>query len=86
MQKVAEAGHGVVLYIEQANGGIRIEKSKDGQQAVVERAKMDFRDYGLGAQILSELGLKKIRLLSSTQRNVVALDGYGLEIVEQVSI
>jgi len=86
LQKVAQVGHGVVLYMEQANGGVRIERSKEGCDALVERTQMDFRDYGLGAQILAELGLKKIRLLSSTQRNVVALDGYGLEIVEQVSI
>jgi 3,4-dihydroxy 2-butanone 4-phosphate synthase/GTP cyclohydrolase II len=44
------------------------------------------RDYGIGAQILVALGLEKIRLLSNTNRNVVGLDGYGLEIVEQVSL
>ena len=49
-------------------------------------AKMDFRDYGIGAQILVELGLKKIRLLSSTNRKVVGLDGYNLEIVEQIEV
>ena len=47
---------------------------------------MDFRDYGTGAQILSELGLKKIRLLSNSTRKVVGLDGYGLEIVEQMPV
>ena len=47
---------------------------------------MDFRDYGIGAQILSELGIKQIRLLSNTKRKVVALDGYDLEIVEQIPL
>jgi 3,4-dihydroxy 2-butanone 4-phosphate synthase/GTP cyclohydrolase II len=47
---------------------------------------MSFRDYGIGAQILAALGLKKIRLLSNSTRKVVALDGYGLEIVEQVAV
>ena len=47
---------------------------------------MSFRDYGIGAQILSALGLAKIRLLSHSTRKVVGLDGYGLEIVEQVSV
>jgi 3,4-dihydroxy 2-butanone 4-phosphate synthase/GTP cyclohydrolase II len=49
-------------------------------------APMSFRDYGLGAQILVALGLRKIRLLSSTARRVVGLDGYGIEIVEQVPL
>jgi 3,4-dihydroxy 2-butanone 4-phosphate synthase/GTP cyclohydrolase II len=47
---------------------------------------MDFRDYGIGAQILVALGLRKIRLLSNSTRKAVGLDGYGLEIVEQVPI
>ena len=47
---------------------------------------MGFRDFGIGAQILVALGLRKIRLLSSTPRKVVALEGYNLEIVEQVAL
>jgi 3,4-dihydroxy 2-butanone 4-phosphate synthase/GTP cyclohydrolase II len=47
---------------------------------------MSFRDYGIGAQILAALGLRKIRLLSNSTRKVVGLDGYGLEIVEQLPI
>jgi 3,4-dihydroxy 2-butanone 4-phosphate synthase/GTP cyclohydrolase II len=47
---------------------------------------MSFRDYGIGAQILAALGLRKIRLLSKSARRVVGLDGYGLEIVEQVTL
>ncbi|MEM9227040.1 MAG: 3,4-dihydroxy-2-butanone-4-phosphate synthase [Verrucomicrobiota bacterium] len=85
LEKIAEAGHGVVLYIEQPSGGLRLTAGTNGEKEVA-AAKMDFRDYGIGAQILSELGLQKIRLLSNTTRNVVALDGYDLEIVEQIGL
>jgi 3,4-dihydroxy 2-butanone 4-phosphate synthase/GTP cyclohydrolase II len=47
---------------------------------------MSFRDYGIGAQILTALGLRKIRLLSNSPRKVVGLDGYDLEIVELVPV
>lgn len=81
---IARAGRGVVLYMEPANAGdvlVRRLMAQPGEAP----PPMDFRDYGTGAQILVELGLKKIRLLSSSTRKVVALDGYGLEIVEHVA-
>ena len=56
------------------------------KEGKLETLDMDFRDYGIGAQILVALGLNKIRLLSSTPRKVVALEGYNLEIVEQVPL
>lgn len=87
MEAIARAGHGVLLYIEQPKGGFRIIESSEGNSLKeLGPMKMDFRDYGIGAQILVELGLRKIRLLSSTQRKVVGLDGYDLEIVEQIEI
>jgi len=87
LKMIAEAGHGLLLYIEQPNSGIRVIEGKDpADLRDVGPTKMDFRDYGIGAQILVELGLKKIRLLSSTQRKVVGLDGYDLEIVEQIEL
>jgi len=84
LERIAEKGHGVFLYIEQPRGGIRLEGDVDARR--ISPAKMDFRDYGIGAQILVELGLEKIRLLSSTPRKVVGLDGYGLEITEQIPL
>jgi 3,4-dihydroxy 2-butanone 4-phosphate synthase/GTP cyclohydrolase II len=83
LEAVARAGRGVVLYMEHANGGaeiVRRLKPKPGD------SPMSFRDYGIGAQILVELGLRKIRLLSNSARKVVGLDGYDLEIVEQVAV
>ena len=87
MQKIAAAKHGALLYIEQPQGGVQvIAGSETAALKQIGPAKMDFRDYGIGAQILVELGLKKIRLLSSTTRKVVGLDGYNLEIVEQIEV
>jgi 3,4-dihydroxy 2-butanone 4-phosphate synthase/GTP cyclohydrolase II len=87
MRRIAKAQHGVLLYIEQAQGGIRvIEGSHETAVKELCPAKMDFRDYGIGAQILVELGLRQIRLMSSTQRKVVGLDGYDLEIVEYIDL
>jgi 3,4-dihydroxy 2-butanone 4-phosphate synthase/GTP cyclohydrolase II len=85
LEAVARAGRGVVLYMEHANGGaelIRRLDTKPGEPP----APMSFRDYGIGAQVLAALGLRKIRLLSNSARRVVGLDGYGLEIVEQVPL
>ncbi len=82
---VARAGRGVVLYMQPSNPSevlLRRLAAKPGEAP----PPMSFRDYGIGAQILAALGLKKIRLLSNSSRKVVGLDGYGLEIVEQVAI
>jgi 3,4-dihydroxy 2-butanone 4-phosphate synthase/GTP cyclohydrolase II len=56
------------------------DASSDSDACSLEPVSMDFRGYGLGAQILYALGLRSIRLLSSSQRRHVALDGYGLHI------
>jgi 3,4-dihydroxy 2-butanone 4-phosphate synthase/GTP cyclohydrolase II len=85
LEAVAKAGRGVVLYMEPANAGdvlLRSLQWKPGDAP----PPMSFRDYGIGAQILVELGLGKIRLLSNSTRKVVGLDGYGLEIVEQMPV
>lgn len=78
LEMISEQKHGVILYLEKPDSGVTV-----GQKEV-KKSNMNFRDYGVGAQILAELGLKKIRLLANEKRHVIALDGYGLEIVEQV--
>ena len=83
LEMIARAGRGVVVYLEKPNSGIDLgETNQEGKAP----EPPELRDYGIGAQILAELGVRKIRLLSTTQRNVIGLDGYGLEIVERLSL
>lgn len=84
LERIAAEGRGVLLYIAQPYGGIDFRKLDP--EHPMKRPRMDFRDYGIGAQILVHLGLSKIRVLSTTSRNVIGLDGFNLEIVEQIQI
>ncbi len=84
MKRIATEGHGVILYLRKPQGGMSLNgKAKSISDLFVEQSG-NLRDYGIGAQILKQLGLKKIRLISDTHRKLFDLDGYGLEIVEQV--
>ncbi|HVV01558.1 MAG TPA: bifunctional 3,4-dihydroxy-2-butanone-4-phosphate synthase/GTP cyclohydrolase II [Verrucomicrobiae bacterium] len=97
MRQVAAAGCGVIVYMRQEGRGIGLApkiKAYKLQEAGLDTVEanqqlgfpMDLREYGLGAQILADLGLHKIRLLTNNPRKVVGLEGYGLKIVEQVPI
>jgi 3,4-dihydroxy 2-butanone 4-phosphate synthase/GTP cyclohydrolase II len=85
LEAIARAGRGVVVYMEPANPGELLLQRLNAEPGETV-APMGLRDYGTGAQILRMLGLNRIRLLSNSTRKIVGLDGYGLEIVEQVPL
>ncbi|MGA2749208.1 MAG: bifunctional 3,4-dihydroxy-2-butanone-4-phosphate synthase/GTP cyclohydrolase II [Verrucomicrobiota bacterium] len=97
MRQISAAGRGVIVYMRQEGRGIGLaskikayklqERGYDTVEANLKLGyKMDLREYGLGAQIMVDLGLKTISLLTNNPRKVVGLEGYGLEIVRQVPI
>ena len=97
MEKIEEDGKGVIVYMNQEGRGIGLlnklkayklqEEGLDTVEANIELGfKMDERDYGVGAQILRDLGVRKIRLMSNNPKKRKGLIGYGLEIVENVKL
>ncbi|MGI9626641.1 MAG: 3,4-dihydroxy-2-butanone-4-phosphate synthase [Longimicrobiales bacterium] len=80
MQRIDREGQGVIVYIRSDRAGERLVEKLGGTVASTDEGDA-LRDYGVGAQILLDLGLNQIRLLTNSQRKIVGLDGYALEVV-----
>jgi 3,4-dihydroxy 2-butanone 4-phosphate synthase/GTP cyclohydrolase II len=98
LRAIAQEGSGVLVYLHETGPGFRVERNARGEERMVSHGR-DFMHYqgaagqrqlqhehGIGAQILSDLGLHTIRLLTNHPRKIVALEGFGIEIVDQIPV
>jgi 3,4-dihydroxy 2-butanone 4-phosphate synthase/GTP cyclohydrolase II len=97
MEMIKKEGKGVILYMRQEGRGIGIanklkayelqDKGLDTVEANIQLGfKPDLRDYGIGAQILVDIGVRKMRLMTNNPKKIIGLEGYGLKVVERLSI
>jgi 3,4-dihydroxy 2-butanone 4-phosphate synthase/GTP cyclohydrolase II len=97
MERIAAEGRGVLVYLHQTGLGYGLERLPDGSQRIIAHPKEPYQQNpqtqsrlqyqsGIGAQILSDLKLRKIRLLTNHPRKVVGLEGFGISIVEQIPV
>jgi 3,4-dihydroxy 2-butanone 4-phosphate synthase/GTP cyclohydrolase II len=97
LQRIAEAGRGVLVYLHHTGPGFRTVKDDGGERLVshgrefmhystADGQRLLQHESGIGAQILSDLGLHTIRLLTNHPRKIVGLDGFGISVVEQTPI
>ncbi|HPT99184.1 MAG TPA: GTP cyclohydrolase II, partial [Armatimonadota bacterium] len=97
LEVIAAEGRGVLLYIQQEGRDIGLinklkayELQEHGKDTVEANEALgfaaDLRDYGIGAQVLADLGLSRIRLMTNNPKKIAGLQGYGLQVVEQVPL
>jgi 3,4-dihydroxy 2-butanone 4-phosphate synthase/GTP cyclohydrolase II len=98
LRAIAECGRGVLVYLHETGPGFRIQREEDGTPRMLShnREFMHYasedgqrqlqHEHGIGAQILSDLGLHTIRLLTNHPRKIVALEGFGIEVVDQIPL